>query len=55
MTTNFPTDSPVFTDTEVAEHFLSCLNSQNSLNEDKLDPENVWKWLRTPPAQTVVR
>ena len=55
MTTNFIDDTPVFTDPEVADHFLSCLNNQTSSNEEKLDPADVWKWLRTPPVQTVLR
>ena len=53
--THFDTDSPVFTDPEVAEHFLSCINNQIKTEANELLPSDVWKWLRTPPVQTVIR
>ena len=50
----FQSDSCVFSDPEVAEHFLNCVN-KNSDNEDVMKASDVWKWLRTPPSETVIR
>jgi len=49
---NFNCDSPVFTDPEVAQHFLDCINKQSEIN---LPDNEVWRWLRRPPSDTVVR
>ena len=49
---NFNSESPVFSDPEVAQHFLDCINMQN---ESKISDFEIWRWLRRPPVDTVVR
>jgi len=49
---NFDSESPVFSDPEVAQHFLDCINMQN---ESKISDFEIWRWLRRPPVDTVVR
>ena len=49
---NFDSESPVFSDPEVAQHFLDCINMQN---ESKISDLEIWRWLRRPPVDTVVR
>ena len=45
-------DDAVFTDPEVAHHFVHCINK----DQDKhLASEDIWRWLRTPPLETIVK
>ena len=43
--------SPVFNCTEVAGVLLEGLKRQGEVKEEK----DIWKWLRTPPRNTVLR
>ena len=47
------TSDPVFIDPEVRSHVVTCVNINNP--EDPVPETEIWKWLRTPPLETVVR
>ena len=48
----FDSSCPVFRDPQVAQRFLSFVNEGQ---EAPTAEEDVWKWMRLPPLETVVR
>ena len=51
---NFSTIDPVFIEPDVASQFISFINNNPTEVKDVSETE-IWKWLRTPPLETVVR
>ena len=52
---NFSPMDPVFIEPEVRSHFISFVNSDNLTGTNNVSETEIWKWLRTPPLETVVR
>ena len=50
---NFSPIDPVFIEPEVRSHFISCV--KNNTPTDTNNETEIWKWLRIPPLETVVR
>ena len=48
----FDSTSPVFKDPEVAQRFLSFINDGQG---SPIAEEDIWKWVRVPPLETIVR
>ena len=48
----FDSSRPVFKDPEVAKRFLSFINDGQG---SPIAEEDIWKWVRVPPLETIVR
>ena len=48
----FDSSSPVFTDPQVAQRFVSFVNEGQGA---PIAEEDIWKWMRVPPLETIVR
>ena len=53
---NFSPIDPVFIEPDVASQFISFIINNNPTDTmDDVSETEIWKWLRTPPLETVVR
>ena len=52
---NFSPIDPVFIEPDVASQFISFINNNSTDTKDDVSETEIWKWLRTPPLETVVR
>ena len=52
---NFSPIEPVFIEPEVRSQFISFVNSDNRTDTNDVSETEIWKWLRTPPLETIVR
>ena len=52
---NFSPIDPVFIEPEVRSHFMSCIKNNTPTDTNNASETEIWKWLRTPPLETVVR
>ena len=52
---NFSPIDPVFIEPEVRSQFISFVNSDNRTDTNDVSETEIWKWLRTPPLETIVR
>ena len=48
----FDSSCPVFKDPEVAQRFVSFINDGSGA---PVAEEDIWKWMRVPPLETIVR
>ena len=52
---NFNPNDPVFIEPDVRSQFISFINNNPTDTRDDVSETEIWKWLRTPPLETVVR
>ena len=52
---NFSPIDPVFIEPDVRTQFISFINNNPTDMKDDVSETEIWKWLRTPPLETVVR